>query len=75
MQERLISKGTNEKNQVVAELAHEALNSRHWRMLRRWIEERRSDLRFGRRVQQTAIEWRDSNCPPGRLWRSPDLNF
>ena len=74
VQERLISKGTNEKNQVVAELAHEAL-IRHWRMLRRWIEERRSDLRFGRRVQQTAIEWRDSNCPRGRLWRSPDLEL
>jgi WD40 repeat protein len=74
VQERLVSKGIDEQGQVVAELAHEAL-IQHWQTLRHWIDERRADLRFGRRVQQAAIEWWDGGRPVGRLWRSPDLDL
>ena len=71
--ERLVSKGSDEEGQITAELAHEAL-IQHWQSLRRWIDDRRADLRFGRRVQQAATEWRDSGRLAGRLWRPPDLD-
>jgi WD domain, G-beta repeat len=71
--ERLVSKGSDEEGQITAELAHEAL-IQHWQTLRRWIDDRRADLRFGRRVQQAATEWWDSGRLVGRLWRPPDLD-
>ena len=74
VQERLISKGMDENEQVVLELAHEAL-IQHWRTLKEWIEERRPDVPFGRRVQEAVTLWWDHDRPSGRLWRTPDLEF
>lgn len=73
VEERLVSKGLDENGHVMLELTHEAL-IQHWHRLRQWIDERREDLHFVRRVQQAVTGWRDGH-PSGRLWRAPDLDL
>jgi hypothetical protein len=50
-----------EKGDEMAEVAHEAL-LRDWPRLRRWLDESRDSLRYGRRLAEKAEEW-DSSIP------------
>lgn len=59
---------------VMVEVTHEALFEQ-WKELREWINEGRVDRRFHDRISEAARLWRDAGCPPGRLWRSPDLDL
>jgi WD40 repeat protein len=71
---RLITCATGHGNVETAELTHEALID-HWQLLRQWLEQSRSDLRFQRRVEEDAQYWEQNGRPEGSLWRSPDLDL
>jgi WD domain, G-beta repeat len=71
---RLITCATGHGNVETAELTHEALLD-HWQLLRQWLDQSRSDLRFQRRVEDDAEYWEQNGRPAGSLWRSPDLDL
>ena len=53
--------------ETTIEVAHEALFE-HWPELQSWLNESRDDLRFERRLQDAADQWRDGRrdeAPPG----------
>ncbi len=56
------------------EVTHEALFD-NWDQLKKWLDNGRSDLRFQRRLDESAIYWRKNGRPEGNLWRSPDLDL
>ncbi len=69
-----LSADPESENAEVAEITHEALFE-HWEMLSGWIDQNREDIRFERRLAQTAGAWNSNNRPKGSLWwQSPDLN-
>ncbi|MBW4597459.1 MAG: AAA family ATPase [Brasilonema angustatum HA4187-MV1] len=57
-----------------AEVTHEALFT-NWGQMKKWLDSSRSDIRFQRRLDETARVWNENNRPEGSLWRPPDLNF
>ncbi|OCR02631.1 hypothetical protein BCD67_15690 [Oscillatoriales cyanobacterium USR001] len=48
------------------EVAHEALLS-EWRLLRKWIEDNRDNIRLERRLEVDCQEWNNKNRPEGLL--------
>ncbi|MEH2368864.1 nSTAND1 domain-containing NTPase [Nostoc sp.] len=54
----LVEKGSGYSQVAVVDVAHEAL-IRHWSLLRKWIEESRDILRQKRKIEASAVEWRD----------------
>lgn len=69
---RLISLSVSDGSET-AEVSHEALLE-NWKRLREWLEHNREDIRFQRRLEETAQLWDSNGRPEGSLWRSPDLN-
>ncbi|MDM8559667.1 hypothetical protein [Candidatus Parabeggiatoa sp. HSG14] len=61
-----------EEQVAIVNIAHEAL-IQHWGQLGGWLDENRDDIRFHRRLDQTAQRWNNQNKASGLLWRSPDL--
>jgi WD40 repeat protein len=70
---RLITLAANAKVET-AEVTHEALFN-HWRQLQDWLDGSRSDIRFGRRLDEAAAYWDENGRPEGNLWRPPDLDL
>jgi len=70
---RLITLAANAKAET-AEVTHEALFD-HWRQLQDWLDGSRSDIRFGRRLDEAAAYWDENGRPEGNLWRPPDLDL
>jgi hypothetical protein len=71
---RLITLSSNDKNAAMAEVTHEALLDR-WELLKDWLEQKRIDLPFQRRLESAAIYWNQQRRSNGLLWRSPDLDL
>jgi tetratricopeptide (TPR) repeat protein len=65
---------SHQQGQEVAEITHEALLD-NWATLREWLETSREDLRFERRVSETAHLWDCRGRPVGSLWQRPDLDL
>ncbi|MEO1209412.1 MAG: pentapeptide repeat-containing protein [Cyanobacteria bacterium J06638_20] len=61
----LVSKASGE-HQAVVDVAHEAL-IRHWKQLRRWLDENRDLIRQQRKIETAAEEWRAKGCKPNYL--------
>ncbi|MBP5976838.1 ATP-binding protein, partial [Brasilonema sp. CT11] len=57
-----------------AEVTHEALFV-YWGQMRQWLDSSRSNIRFQRRLDETAVYWNQNGRPDGSLWRPPDLDF
>jgi WD40 repeat protein len=57
-----------------AEVTHEALFD-HWELMKDWLDDSRSDLRFQRRLDEAAMVWQGNGRPEGNLWRAPDLDL
>jgi hypothetical protein len=70
---RLITLAAN-ANAETAEVTHEALFD-HWQQLQKWLDGSRSDIRFGRRLDEAAVYWDENSRPEGNLWRPPDLDL
>lgn len=70
---RLVTLG-GEGTETLAEVTHEALFD-HWTELRSWIEQGRKDRGLYDRALEAAKLWHKDGRPPGRLWRTPDLNL
>ena len=47
---------------TVVDIAHEAL-IRNWRLLRQWLDENRELIRFERKIEEAANEWRSRGKP------------
>ncbi|MBT9312732.1 nSTAND1 domain-containing NTPase [Leptothoe kymatousa] len=62
----VIGKGENKERRAIVDVAHEAL-IRHWRLLRRWIEDNRDLLRQQRRIEASAVSWQGQNRAKGYL--------
>ncbi|MGJ3248120.1 MAG: pentapeptide repeat-containing protein [Elainellaceae cyanobacterium] len=62
----VISKGNDAERMAIVDVAHEAL-IRHWRLLRQWIEQNRDLLRQQRRIEASAVAWREYNRAKGYL--------
>ncbi len=56
----VVSKGDESKRGAIVDVAHEAL-IRHWKLLRQWLEENRDLLRRQRKIEVSAVAWRESN--------------
>jgi WD40 repeat protein len=65
---------SSEKGIETAEVTHEALFA-NWGKMREWLDNSRSDIRFGRRLEEAAIFWEENGHPEGNLWRNPDLDL
>ena len=61
----LVSKASGER-QAVVDVAHEAL-IRHWKQLRRWLDENRDLIRQQRKIETAAGEWQAKECKPNYL--------
>lgn len=61
-----------ESGETIAEVTHEALFE-HWHLLRRWIQESRDDRKLHDHIAAAARRWQEAGRPPGRLFRTPDL--
>jgi hypothetical protein len=71
---RLITFAANPDGTDTAEVTHEALFE-HWEPLKIWLETSRNDLRFHRRLGESAYHWEAEGHPQGLLWRPPDLDL
>ena len=58
----------------MAEVTHEALFD-HWQVLNGWLESSREDIRFQRRLEETARYWEKNGRSDGSLWRRPELDL
>ncbi|BDM83436.1 nSTAND1 domain-containing NTPase [Acaryochloris marina] len=54
----VVSKSDQSTCMSIVDVAHEAL-IRHWKLLRQWIEQHRDLLRKQRRIEASAIAWRN----------------
>ncbi|MEO1146619.1 MAG: pentapeptide repeat-containing protein [Cyanobacteria bacterium J06638_22] len=61
----LVSKASGDR-QAVVDVAHEAL-IRHWKQLRRWLDENRDLIRQQRKIETAAEEWQTKNKPNAYL--------
>ncbi|WP_017315666.1 nSTAND1 domain-containing NTPase [Mastigocladopsis repens] len=71
---RLITLSSVPEAGETAEVTHEALFE-HWRQFGQWLDSSRSDIRFGRRLEEAAKAWQENGRPEGSLWRTPDLDL
>jgi hypothetical protein len=71
---RLITLSSALEAGETAEVTHEALFE-HWRQLDQWLDSSRSDIRFGRRLEEAAKAWKEHGRKEGSLWRPPDLDL
>jgi len=71
---RLITLASDTGAKETAEVTHEALFE-HWQQLASWIDDRRGELPFQRRLEKAATHWIQSGRHDGNLWRAPDLNL
>lgn len=62
----VVSKSDQSSRMPIVDVAHEAL-IRHWKLLRQWIEQNRDLLRKQRRIEASAISWRNQDQKPGYL--------
>ncbi len=69
---RLITVSGGDETEM-AEVTHEALFD-HWEQLNEWLDDSRDDIRFQRRLEEAAQNWKSNECSEGSLWRSPDLD-
>ncbi|MEO0987064.1 MAG: pentapeptide repeat-containing protein [Cyanobacteria bacterium J06639_14] len=54
----VVSKGETSERMAIVDVAHEAL-IRHWQLLRQWIEQNRDLLRQQRKIEASAVAWRE----------------
>lgn len=71
---RLVTLSADEERQEWAEVTHESLFD-HWRLLRKWINQGREDLRFHRRLTDATKHWEANGRLAVHLWRPPDLDL
>ncbi len=64
---RLLTLAADKDGRTVAEVAHEALFE-HWSELRQWLDQDRDNIRFARRLDQVAEEWRSRGKADELLW-------
>jgi len=62
----VVSKGDQSSRMAIVDVTHEAL-IRHWRLLRQWIEQNRDLLRQQRKIEASAVAWRDQGQKRGYL--------
>ncbi|UJB72983.1 pentapeptide repeat-containing protein (plasmid) [Acaryochloris sp. 'Moss Beach'] len=62
----VVSKSDQANRMSIVDVAHEAL-IRHWKLLRQWIEQNRDLLRKQRRIEASAISWRNQGQKSGYL--------
>lgn len=55
-----------QSHRAIVDVAHEAL-IRHWTLLRQWIEQNRDRLRQQRKIEASALAWREQGQNPGYL--------
>ncbi|BAZ08742.1 WD-40 repeat-containing protein [Calothrix sp. NIES-4071] len=65
---------SSEQGIETAEVTHEALFA-NWGKMKEWLDSSRSDIRFGRRLEEAARIWEKNGRPEGSLWRPPDLDL
>ena len=63
---------SSESGIETAEVTHEALFA-NWGKMKEWLDSSRSDIRFGRRLEAAAVEWRQNNKSKGYLLRGKQL--
>jgi uncharacterized protein YjbI with pentapeptide repeats len=63
---------SSEKGIETAEVTHEALFA-NWGKMKEWLDKSRNDIRFGRRLEEAAIEWKQKNKSKGYLLRGKQL--
>ncbi|MGR3279347.1 nSTAND1 domain-containing NTPase, partial [Acaryochloris marina NIES-2412] len=63
---QVVSKSDESTRMSIVDVAHEAL-IRHWKLLRQWIEQNRDLLRKQRRIEASAIAWRNQGQKSGYL--------
>ncbi|NJK52806.1 MAG: hypothetical protein HC936_08165 [Leptolyngbyaceae cyanobacterium SU_3_3] len=71
---RLITLSGEIGSSEMVEVTHEALFN-HWNLLSQWLEHKRNDRPFERRLESAATHWNQMHRPEGLLWRSPDLDL
>jgi formylglycine-generating enzyme required for sulfatase activity len=72
---RLITLAADEQDRGdTAEITHEALLD-NWKELRTWLNENRPDIRFSRRLDESARLWDQQGRQEGDLWRPPTLGM
>ena len=62
----VVSKGDASERLAIVDVAHEAL-IRHWQLLRQWIEQNRDLLRQQRKIEASAVVWREQGRKRGYL--------
>jgi uncharacterized protein YjbI with pentapeptide repeats len=62
----VVSKGNQLERMAIVDVAHEAL-IRHWKLLRQWIEQNRDLLRQQRKIEASAMGWREQGQKRGYL--------
>lgn len=70
---RLVTRSMVDQQETV-EVTHEALFE-HWQQLNLWLDKGRDDLRFQRRLDESAQDWAQGKCANGLLWRKPNLDL
>ncbi|MEA5595784.1 pentapeptide repeat-containing protein [Rivularia sp. UHCC 0363] len=63
---------SSEKGIETAEVTHEALFA-NWGKMKQWLDSSRSDIRFGRRLEAAAVEWKQKNKSKGYLLQGKQL--
>ena len=63
---------SSESGIETAEVTHEALFA-NWGKMKEWLDSSRSDIRFGRRLEEAAVEWKQKNKSKGYLLRGKQL--
>ncbi|OKH43174.1 hypothetical protein NIES2101_31235, partial [Calothrix sp. HK-06] len=71
---RLLTLSSTPEGTETAEVTHEALFT-NWGQMKQWLDSSRSDIRFGRRLDEAAKVWDENGRPEGSLWRRPDLDL
>ncbi len=71
--QRLLVKRRDANQDIVVEVAHEALLTR-WPLLNEWIRERFADFCLLRQVRADAAEWNDNGQPASNLWPQERLD-
>ena len=69
----VVSKNNESERMAIVDVAHEAL-IRHWRLLRQWIEQNRDLLRQQRKIEASAMTWREQGQERGYLLQGRQLS-
>ena len=68
----VVTKGDASERLAIVDVAHEAL-IRHWQLLRQWIEQNRDLLRQQRKIEASAVAWREQRRKRGYLIQGRQL--